>query len=98
MLCKCNSEGELNLAVQMESMMKNNNIKNRMKKLDKSTAEVNNHFVYKDSLNFNFLYSLFSQTLEHLYNNIEKINEKEFSKKMSMLNETVSRLQTYIIE
>ena len=81
----------------MESIM-NNNIMNRIKKLDKSSAEVNNHFVFKESLNFNFLYHLFSQTLEHLFNNIEKITEKNFNKKMEMLNETVSRLQTYVIE
>jgi len=82
----------------MESMMKNKNIMKRIKKLDKSSAKVNNHFVYKESLNFNFLYHLFSQTLEHLFNNIEKISEKDFDKKMEMLNETVSRLQTYVIE
>jgi len=76
----------------------NNNIMNRIKKLDKSSAEVNNHFVFKESLNFNFLYHLFSQTLEHLFNNIEKISDKDFNKKMEMLNETVSRLQTYVIE
>ncbi len=76
----------------------NNNIMNRIKKLDKSSAEVNNHFVFRESLNFNFLYHLFSQTLEHLFNNIEKISEKDFNRKMEMLNETVSRLQTYVIE
>ena len=75
-----------------------NNIMNRIKKLDKKVEKINNHFVFKESLNFNLLYHLFSQTLEHLYNNIEKISEKEFDKKMEMLNETVSRLQTYIIE
>ncbi|MHA1560608.1 MAG: hypothetical protein ACTSPA_00650 [Promethearchaeota archaeon] len=85
------------MAIQMESIM-NNNIMNRIKKLDKSSAEVNNHFVFKESLNFNFLYHLFSQTLEHLFNNIEKISDKDFNKKMEMLNETVSRLQTYVIE
>ncbi len=82
----------------MESIMENNNLKNRIKKLNKSTAEVNNHFVFKDSLQFNFLYHLFSQTIENLFNNIEKITEKEFKEKMVMLDETVSRLQTYIIE
>jgi len=82
----------------MESMMKDKNLKNRIKKLNKSTAEVNNHFVFKESLNFNFLYHLFSQTIEHLFNNIEKITEKEFTKKMEMLDETVSRLQNYVIE
>jgi len=71
---------------------------NRIKKLDKSSAEVNNHFVFRESLNFNFLYHLFSQTLEHLFNNIEKISDKDFNRKMEMLNETVSRLQTYVIE
>ena len=81
----------------MESIM-NNNIMNRIKKLDKSSAEVNNHFVFKESLNFNFLYHLFSQTLEHLFNNIEKISDKDFNRKMEMLNETVSRLQAYVIE
>ena len=82
----------------MESIMKNNKIKNRIKKLDKSSAEVNNHFVFKESLNFNFLYHLFSQTLEYLFNNIEKIPEKEFNEKMLMLDETVSRLQSFVIE
>jgi len=75
-----------------------NNMMNRIKKLDKSSAEVNNHFVFRESLNFNFLYHLFSQTLEHLFNNIEKISDKDFNRKMEMLNETVSRLQTYVIE
>ena len=82
----------------MESIMKNNKIKNRIKKLDKSSAEVNNHFVFRESLNFNFLYHLFSQTLEYLFNNIEKIPEKEFNEKMLMLDETVSRLQSFVIE
>ena len=82
----------------MESMMKNQNLMNRIKKLDKTSAEVNNHFVFKESLNFNFLYHLFSQTLEHLFNNIEKITEKEFKEKMVMLDETVSRLQSFVIE
>ena len=81
----------------MESIMKND-MMNRIKKLDKSSAEVNNHFVFRESLNFNFLYHLFSQTLEHLFNNIEKISDKNFNRKMEMLNETVSRLQTYVIE
>ena len=78
--------------------MKNKNLKDRIKKLNKSTAEVNNHFVFKESLNFNFLYHLFSQTTEHLFNNIEKITDKEFKEKMVMLDETVSRLQSYVIE
>ena len=78
--------------------MKNNNIMTRIKKLDKSSEKVNNHFIFKDNLNFNFLYHLFSQTLEHLFNNVEKITEKEFNKKMVMLDETVSRLQSFVIE
>lgn len=78
--------------------MKDKNLKNRIKKLNKSTEKVNNHFVFKESLNFNFLYHLFSQTIEHLFNNIENITEKEFAKKMEMLDETVSRLQSYVIE
>ena len=82
----------------MESIMKNKNMLNRIKKLDKTSAEVNNLFVFKESLSFNFLYHLFSQKLEHLFNNIEKISEEDFDKKMEMLNETVSSLQTYIIE
>ena len=71
---------------------------NRIEKLDMSSSKVNNHFVFKESLNFNFLYHLFSQTLEYLFNNIEKITEKEFSEKMLMLDETVSRLQSFVIE
>ena len=82
----------------MESIMKNNDVMNRIKKLDQSSAKVNNHFVYKESLNFNFLYHLFSQTMEYLFNNIEKITEKEFKEKMLMLDETVSRLQNFVIE
>ena len=78
--------------------MKNNYVMNRIKKLDKSSAKVNNHFVFKESLNFNFLYHLFSQTMEYLFNNIEKITEKEFNEKMLMLDETVSRLQNFVIE
>jgi len=78
--------------------MKNNNLMNRIKKLDKSSSKVNNHFVFKESLNFNFLYHLFSQTMEYLFNNIEKITEKEFKEKMLMLDETVSRLQNFVIE
>jgi len=78
--------------------MKNNDVMNRIKKLDKSSAKVNNHFVFKESLNFNFLYHLFSQTMEYLFNNIEKIPEKEFKEKMLMLDETVSRLQNFVIE
>ena len=78
--------------------MKNKNIMNRIKKLDKSSEKVNNHFVFKDNLNFNFLYHLFSQTLENLFNNVEKITEKEFNEKMLMLNETVSRLQSFVIK
>ena len=71
---------------------------NRIKRLDDSSSKVNNHFVFKESLNFNFLYHLFSQTLEYLFNNIEKITEKEFIEKMLMLDETVSRLQNFVIE
>lgn len=82
----------------MESIMKNNNVMDRIKKLDKSSAKVNNHFVFKESINFNFLYHLFSQTMEYLFNNIEKITEKEFKEKMLMLDETVSRLQNFVIE
>jgi len=78
--------------------MKNNDVMNRIKKLDQSSAKVNNHFVFKESLNFNFLYHLFSQTMEYLFNNIEKITEKEFKEKMLMLDETVSRLQNFVIE
>jgi hypothetical protein len=36
--------------------------------------------------------------MEYLFNNIEKITEKEFKEKMLMLDETVSRLQNFVIE
>jgi len=81
----------------MESMMKNN-IKNRIRKLNDTSAEVNNHFVFKENLNFNFLYYLYSQNLEYLFNNLDKISEKEFNEKMGLLDQTVQRIKHYVIE
>ncbi|WP_371805792.1 hypothetical protein [Candidatus Lokiarchaeum ossiferum] len=60
--------------------------------------QVDGHYIYKDGLNFNFLYSLYSQKLEYLLNGIDKIADKEFQEKVTMLNRSVKEIHKYIIK
>ncbi|UYP45184.1 hypothetical protein NEF87_001469 [Candidatus Lokiarchaeum ossiferum] len=60
--------------------------------------QVDGHYIYKDGLNFNFLYSLYSQKLEYLLNGIDKIADNEFQEKVSMLNRSVKEIHKYVIK
>lgn len=81
-----------------QSSLDSSNLIKRRNQIQTVMKQVDGHYVYKDGLNFNFLYSLYSQKLEYLLNGLDKITDNEFQEKYSMLNRSVQEIHKYIIE
>ncbi len=83
---------------QNKSNLERSILAKRLTKLQSTMKRVDNHYIYQDGLNFNFLYSLYSQKLEYLLNEMGNISETEFQEKLLMLNRSVQEIKSYIIK
>ena len=72
-------------------------LSNRITMIQQLTSVVHNHILFQDTLNFNFLFHLYSTKLEDLYNRLPEISEKEFEHRVDVLSQSVEQLKPFII-
>ncbi|MHA1585256.1 MAG: hypothetical protein ACTSWL_08375, partial [Promethearchaeota archaeon] len=70
----------------------------RIDRINKITQNFHEHIIFKDEVNFNFLFSLYSQKLKELYNSIEKFSDSDFKDRLELLKSSVKNIRPFIIE
>jgi hypothetical protein len=73
-------------------------LKKRMELIKQLVNDLHRHYVFKDTLNFNFLLHLYSSKLEDLYNNGTEMSDGAFTERIELLGQSLHEMQEYIIE
>ena len=73
-------------------------IVDRMQLIRSITEEFQQHYVFQDGLRFNFLFGLYSQKLEHLLNEADQIDDRQFHDNLNILRRSVEEMSPYVIE
>jgi len=73
-------------------------IVDRMRLIRGITEEFQKHYVFQDGLRFNFLFGLYSQKLEHLINEANQIDDRQFKDNLNILRRSIEEMSPYVIE
>ena len=73
-------------------------LKKRMELIKQLATDLNKHFLFRDTLNFNFLLHLYSSKLEDLYNHGTEMSDGAFTERIELLDQSLIEMQEYIIE
>ncbi len=73
-------------------------LEHRIELLQQLANELPQHILFRDTLNFNFLYHLYSSNLEKLYNHLPNISDHEFRHSVNLLSQSIEQIKAYIIE
>ena len=89
---------ETNQNVFHESKQSKRKIQSRIDRINLITSKFHEHLAFKDSVNFNFLFSLYSQKLKELYNSMELYDEKDFNERVELLENSIKRIKPFMID
>ena len=76
----------------------NTKIKKRIALIKELVTELHKHFVFKDTLNFNFLLHLYSSKIEDLYNHAPEMSDKTFQEQINLLDQSLNEIKGYAIQ
>ncbi|MHA1584431.1 MAG: hypothetical protein ACTSWL_04195 [Promethearchaeota archaeon] len=74
------------------------NLQLRLDRIQQIINNFHNHFIFKDGVNFNFLFCLYSQKLKEIYNSIEKIDNQDFNQRIELLQNAIENIRPFILE
>lgn len=80
------------------STLSRRKIADRLRLIRKITEDFQEHFVFQDGLRFNFLFGLYSQKLEHLLNECDQIDDRQFHDNLNILRRSIEEMSPYVIK